>query len=258
MSTTPISSMNCIAGTWKSGGRPLRSSAAQNRSSASLQGPHEKTSRLIVCRNSAARIACMRRAPLNVHFSKRAKSRLAPVIQSSIEALCKRMDEAKSAGSDASGGGQGCGPQLMRMIKYQIDTEKRLQKLLEDEKEPPAANSDGDHATIFHSLLNGGLPAEEKRIPRLADEAMSLVAAGANTTAHTLRYVTFKVLSNVDILGTLKEELAEAIAEPGVMPTLQTLEQLPYLSAVIQEGIRLAQPVPHRLQRVSPNDSHAV
>lgn len=38
------------------------------------------------------------------------------------------------------------------------------------------------------------------------------------------------------------------------LPPLQTLEKLPYLSAIILEGYRLSYGVTHRLQRISPDE----
>ncbi|KAF2100056.1 putative cytochrome P450 [Rhizodiscina lignyota] len=252
----------------------------------------------------------IRRAPLNGYFSKQAVNRLAPVIQSSIEALCKRMSEAKSSGQPFELGiayigltvdiiteysfaePYGClkredlgkewydmmteatkivplsfqsgwvmktleampvsmvkvmNPQLMCMIDYQSDIEQRLRKLKDV--------NERSKTTIFQSLLNGDLPPQEKEIPRLVDEGMGLVAAGANTTAHTLKYVTFQLLNNPDILHKLMEELVDAIPDPSVIPPVSSLEQLPYLSAIIQEALRTANSVPHRLQRVSTNST---
>lgn len=38
------------------------------------------------------------------------------------------------------------------------------------------------HQTLFHALLNSGLPPEEKTSLRLGDEARGLIAAGTFTT----------------------------------------------------------------------------
>ena len=42
---------------------------------------------------------------------------------------------------------------------------------------------------------------------------------------------------------------------PGTLVSLQQLEQLPYLSAVVSEGLRISTPAPSRVQRVSPDSS---
>lgn len=53
----------------------------------------------------------------------------------------------------------------------------------------------------------------------------------------------------------LYEELNAAIPDPSPesFPSLAVLEKLPYLSAVIQESLRLCNPVTHRLCRKFPD-----
>ena len=71
--------------------------------------------------------------------------------------------------------------------------------------------------------------------------------------AATLASLTFELLANPDKLRKLKDELAAAIPDPNDIPTATELEQLPYLSAVIQEGLRLHPHGTARLQRVCPD-----
>lgn len=51
----------------------------------------------------------------------------------------------------------------------------------------------------------------------------------------------------------LHEELKAAIPDPSHPPSLPELERLPYLSAVVQEGLRLCDPVTHRIGRQFPD-----
>jgi cytochrome P450 len=53
----------------------------------------------------------------------------------------------------------------------------------------------------------------------------------------------------------LYNELKTAIPDPSPesFPTLAVLEKLPYLSAVVQESLRLCNPVTHRLSRKFPD-----
>ena len=110
------------------------------------------------------------------------------------------------------------------------------------------------HATVFHSLRDDSeLPAIEKSPPRLAAEATSLVGAGTLTTAHMLAITSYHVLVNPSILSRLLGELKGAMPDPLRCTGWQTLEQLPYLSAVVNEGLRLSYGVLHRLSRVHPD-----
>lgn len=71
--------------------------------------------------------------------------------------------------------------------------------------------------------------------------------------AHTLRLITYHVLASPSIHQKLIAEL-DLIAPSRMTPVpLVKLEKLPYLSAVILEGLRLAYGVSHRLGRASPD-----
>ena len=109
--------------------------------------------------------------------------------------------------------------------------------------------------TIFHGMLsNTNLPDSEKTTPRLLDEAIVLVGAGTDTTANTLAALTYHILANPDILKKLKTELAEAIPDVETLPESTRIETLPYLTAVIQEGIRLHPGATLRQERVAPDE----
>jgi cytochrome P450 len=102
-------------------------------------------------------------------------------------------------------------------------------------------------------MLNSSLPPAEKRLERLVDESEGVVAAGSITTAHVLRTTSFHLLANPGILHKLKTELTSAIPNSGTLIPLQQLEQLPYLSAVVSEGLRISDGASSRLPRVSPD-----
>jgi cytochrome P450 len=123
-------------------------------------------------------------------------------------------------------------------------------------KEAQKSKSDGNMApTIFHGMLNNtNLPDSEKTTPRLLDEAIVLVGAGTDTTANTLAALTYHILANPDILKKLKTELAEAIPDVETLPESTRTETLPYLTAVIQEGIRLHPGATLRQERVAPDE----
>lgn len=106
--------------------------------------------------------------------------------------------------------------------------------------------------TIFHELLTGDLPSEEKRLERLWQEGQIVVGAGTETTAWTLSATLFYVLDNPKIMSKLHKELTSAIPDPSERVSWNQLEKLPYLGAVICEGLRLSYGVSTRLQRINP------
>lgn len=105
--------------------------------------------------------------------------------------------------------------------------------------------------TLFHDILNAKLPGHELRRARLNDEAVGLVGAGTETTAHTLTIGTFHILDNPDVHARLRVELEAAMPDPGAMATWAELERLPYLNAVVKEVLRIAYGGVERLPRVN-------
>lgn len=66
--------------------------------------------------------------------------------------------------------------------------------------------------------------------------------------------MTYHLLTNPSVLSKLKAELSAAIPDPSISLPLPALEQLPYLTACIQEGLRLSCGVSSRLQRIAPDE----
>jgi cytochrome P450 len=88
----------------------------------------------------------------------------------------------------------------------------------------------------------------------LTDEAQTLVIAGSETVAWAMTVATYHLISNPHLLKELKTELAGAIPDPDVSTSQTALEQLPYLTGVVKEALRLSYGVSTRLQRVSYED----
>ena len=66
--------------------------------------------------------------------------------------------------------------------------------------------------------------------------------------------MTFYLLSTPRVLSNLRAELKEALPDASSHPSIKPMEQLPYLSAVILEGLRLAMGTSNRQTRVNPDD----
>lgn len=79
-------------------------------------------------------------------------------------------------------------------------------------------------------------------------ELMLIVFLAGETIAWTLTVITYYLLANPSVLMRLKLELQAAEAEKNAAQT--TTERLPYLSAVIKEGLRLSYGAPGILGRV--------
>lgn len=118
--------------------------------------------------------------------------------------------------------------------------------------------------TVFHDILNSKLPEHEKTMGRLATEGGAVVGAGTVSTSWTLTTAVFYLLDDEQCLQKLKQELTDAwprIAEGETTASktvLPVLEHLPYLSAVIQEALRLSYGVASRLARIAPDEALTV
>lgn len=107
--------------------------------------------------------------------------------------------------------------------------------------------------TLFYEMAhNDRVPPEEKSLNRLTDEAVLFIVAGNETTGNALSVITFHVLNTPSILKTLKDKLSMAIPNVNTVPLWRDLENLPHLSAVIKEGLRMSYGVVSRMPRVSP------
>jgi len=80
-----------------------------------------------------------------------------------------------------------------------------------------------------------------------------MIGAGLETTAWALTTLSYHLISNPLILKKLRAELEEAIPDPAAKLESIHLEKLPYLSACIQEAIRLSYGVSSRNPRISPD-----
>ncbi|KAI9713564.1 MAG: hypothetical protein M1820_000946 [Bogoriella megaspora] len=109
------------------------------------------------------------------------------------------------------------------------------------------------HSTIFHTLLESDLPPQEKDVDRLTHEAWSLLSAGSHTTALFLKTAAYHIQANQHVRTKLLEELRTVMPNRNDRPELADLERLPYLTAVVQEGLRMSNVVSHRLSRSFPN-----
>ncbi|KAH8697528.1 benzoate 4-monooxygenase cytochrome P450 [Talaromyces proteolyticus] len=110
--------------------------------------------------------------------------------------------------------------------------------------------------SIFNALVDPALPAEERTLDRLTEEGMIVLGAGAETTANTLTLGAFHLIKNRDKMLKLRHELTNTVMPNSTsQPSWKQLEQLPYLSAVINETLRLAVGGSWRIPRVATQET---
>ncbi|KAF7522113.1 hypothetical protein G7054_g12258 [Neopestalotiopsis clavispora] len=108
----------------------------------------------------------------------------------------------------------------------------------------------GQQVDMVQTVLQSPLPAEEKTFLRLLSETRSVIMAGTETTASVLVCITASLLKDPNMVAQLKQELTDAELIHGFPLPYNKLKELPFLTGVVNEGLRLANSTPSRLPRV--------
>lgn len=88
---------------------------------------------------------------------------------------------------------------------------------------------------------------------RINDEVGTVTGAAFETAAQSIRTILYHLYSDPELLGRLRAELANAHREEDGEYSVAVLEQLPFLTGVIREGLRLSPGLATRLARVAPD-----
>ena len=146
-------------------------------------------------------------------------------------------------------------PYLSKPLGYVTGMQMECVKQIEGVKQKMKQQRDLGRQTIFTTLLTDEDKPDGYRIPttwQLKDEAYSVLVAAADTTGNAMTVAAFNVLYEQEIYSNLVAELlARFPHQTSDLPFVE-LEKLPYLTAVIKEGLRLSFGVIGRLPRVVP------
>ncbi|EME38416.1 hypothetical protein DOTSEDRAFT_75828 [Dothistroma septosporum NZE10] len=107
--------------------------------------------------------------------------------------------------------------------------------------------------SIFHGIMQSSLEDEEKSLPRMVDEAFVLIVAGGETTARVTTVTLAHLLQNKHLLTRLRTVL-DKLDVVSQLPTSRQLEEIPLMTAVVQEGLRIAAPVTNSAKLIAPNE----
>ena len=143
-------------------------------------------------------------------------------------------------------------PSAALMVRtLQID----LPEMVKKTKADISAGIKYDRPTVFGTILESDLVSFEKEPQRLADEAAAVIGAGTETTSWAMSVITYHLLTKPEILTKLIRELQSVVNDPKQLPSWTELENLPYLGAIIQEGLRLSYGVSARTARVPTEEN---
>ncbi|KAF3055212.1 Trichodiene oxygenase [Daldinia childiae] len=153
---------------------------------------------------------------------------LLPILHSIPESIAKKMNPA------------------FGRVKWMRDTMTSCVRRSMNKPEP----APGTPYDMIQTLMSSNLPPEEKTFPRLFSETRSVIMAGTETTATTLVCITSNLLNDPAKLQKLRAELGAAEEVKGGMLEYSDLRGLPYITGIVNEGLRMANPTPSRLPRV--------
>lgn len=88
---------------------------------------------------------------------------------------------------------------------------------------------------------------------RINNEVGTITGAAFETAAQSIRTILYYLYSNPETLSRLRFELTNVKRGEDGRISIAALEQLPYLTGVIREGLRLSPGLATRLARVAPD-----
>jgi cytochrome P450 len=88
-------------------------------------------------------------------------------------------------------------------------------------------------------MVTSDMPPAEKSTERLTQEAMVFFAAGSFTVWNNMVAISYYLLESPALKFRLQDELKDVMSEyPERIPHRSELEKIPYLAAVVKEGLR--------------------
>ncbi|TDL28182.1 cytochrome P450 [Rickenella mellea] len=103
--------------------------------------------------------------------------------------------------------------------------------------------------TLDNEIDRKGMPLSESF---LCSTILIFLIAGTDTTSTSLAWITWALARYPQIYKRLRKELEVAIPDADILPDYTSLRRLPYLSAVIKEGLRRWPPASLYLPRIAP------
>ena len=109
----------------------------------------------------------------------------------------------------------------------------------------------------FLSYIIQGKDGVAMPLPELYANSTLLVLAGSESTASGLAGITFQLLRHPEALKKAIEEVHNSFAtESDIVP--ERVKHLPYMAAVVSEGLRMYPPFPEGLPRLTPRQGATI
>ncbi|KAF2119514.1 benzoate 4-monooxygenase cytochrome P450 [Lophiotrema nucula] len=156
---------------------------------------------------------------------------------------------------------------LMKMIPKKLIQEYEDHFRLSSEKADARLKMGTKRPDFMSGILRNGFSEvhdkkaleKEKVMSRaeLHSNAYLIIIAGSETSATGLSGIAYLLCTNVDKLQKLIKEIRTTFASDADI-TFNTTTKLPYLNAVIEEGLRSYPPVPFGMSRLVPKGGETV
>ncbi|OJJ66524.1 hypothetical protein ASPBRDRAFT_69666 [Aspergillus brasiliensis CBS 101740] len=144
---------------------------------------------------------------------------------------------------------------LMRLVRPELSNIYDMQEqIARQSDEALSREGAAKQKTIYHALSDPSVPASERSVARLRDESFIVLLGGTESTAATLTFATYHLLRNKDMYIKLRQELQQVMPKPTSEADWAQLERLPYLTAVVNEALRLGAAA-LRPARVAPTEA---
>ncbi|KAA8893037.1 cytochrome P450, partial [Sphaerosporella brunnea] len=148
--------------------------------------------------------------------------------------------------------------QLMQLIKHRVVPkslyEKRKKHLSYSEDKIISRMNATKTRKDFMSKILSEKEAQGVTVPTLISNSSTLVIAGSETTASFLSGTTYSLCRNPRVYKLLAGEIRSSFSDYSHINGHST-ESLPYLKAVIEEGLRTYPPTPFGMGRFSPGET---
>ncbi|KAL9019971.1 MAG: hypothetical protein Q9185_002761 [Variospora sp. 1 TL-2023] len=118
-------------------------------------------------------------------------------------------------------------------LRYHVQIPERLKRVI-----TVGGTGEAEVRPLFAEVLKSDLPPQEKTPERLASESDAAALAGPQSTTIVLSNIVYHLVKQPHIAKRLQEEVMANVPDPAQLPSWPILEKLPYLSAVILEGLR--------------------
>lgn len=125
---------------------------------------------------------------------------------------------------------------------------------LEKHSESNEKGTEGVKSDSFLAKLISLQKENKVGMPHIQDVCGSNIGAGSDTTAISLSSIIYYLYHHADVLSKLRDEI-DTMAQKGLISdpiTFQEAQSMPYLQAVIKEGLRIHPAVGTMLPRKVP------